>query len=73
MPVPIQGLPPTTTTTSHNPPRVRSYNSVHCGPLCLMLSCPIPDNRSDLPAFFRGERGRWGKPFMASDWLSIAG
>lgn len=55
------------------PSQVGSCGSVHCRPLCLMLSCPIPGDRGliSLPSF-RGERGQWGKPFMASDGLSRA-
>lgn len=61
----------------HHPPQpsqVGSCGSVHCRPLCLMLSCPIPGNSGliSLPSF-RGERGQWGKPFMASDGPSRAG
>lgn len=42
-----------------NPHKVGSCSSVHCRPHCLMLSCPIPGDRSLIaPAFlWRREKG----------------
>lgn len=43
-----------------NPHKVGSCGSVHCRPHCLMLSCPIPGDRSliDLPVGRRQEDER---------------
>lgn len=42
-----------------NPHKVGSCGSIHCRPHCLMLSCPIPGDRSLIvPAFlWRREKG----------------